>query len=211
LNLKRDPIEHPKMLKKRILHRIVMVDTNKVIIIGGYNYEEGTLNSVELFTLDVSKNVEEYRKRDGSNLALKYRFLRSLVIPRQNFGITTLKNNPNNLDNPMDFLKIVVACGYNGKQYVNSIEIYDIKEDKWTLYSCSDNSLIRSSYIGLVAFLNEDVSINGKEEKEGCGFEEAILIFGGQAKKSDAESKLLEAIDDVNNKDFDLDAEKEKY
>jgi len=47
------------MLKKRILHRIAMIDTNKVIIIGGYNEEDKTLNSVELFTLDVNKNTTD--------------------------------------------------------------------------------------------------------------------------------------------------------
>jgi len=37
-----------------------------------------------------------------------------MKVPRQNFGITTLKNNPLKKDKPREYLKIVVAGGWSG-------------------------------------------------------------------------------------------------
>jgi len=39
------------MKKKRINHRVAMVDIDRVIIIGGYNEEEKTLSHVEIVHL----------------------------------------------------------------------------------------------------------------------------------------------------------------
>lgn len=46
-----------------------------------------------------------------------------MKIKRQNFGVTCLKNNPNNEKNCLNFIKVVVAGGWSGKHYLNSIEI----------------------------------------------------------------------------------------
>jgi len=39
------------MKHKRMNHRLVLIDDNIALIIGGYNHESLTLNSVELFDI----------------------------------------------------------------------------------------------------------------------------------------------------------------
>jgi len=39
------------MVKKRINHRVMMIDEDRVLILGGYNEEDKTLNHVEQILL----------------------------------------------------------------------------------------------------------------------------------------------------------------
>mmetsp|Transcript_25450 Transcript_25450/g.21330 ORF Transcript_25450/g.21330 Transcript_25450/m.21330 type:complete len:95 (-) Transcript_25450:1120-1404(-) len=90
---------------------------------------------------------------------------------RQNFGVTTLKANPGKLKDPSQYLKVVVCGGWNGYQYLNSVEILDLKENKWDIYYCYDNCIVPSSMLAIASFLDTD---SGEQN-------EKIVVFGGQS------------------------------
>lgn len=51
------------MLKKRVMHRIIMIDIDKIFIAGGYNHEDNTLSHCEIFSLKYEEKTVDIIKK----------------------------------------------------------------------------------------------------------------------------------------------------
>lgn len=90
--------------------------------------------------------------------------------------------------------------GWNGRQYLNSIEILDIKEARWHIYHCYDHSLVPCSNNAIGAFLDTDSGI--KDEK--------FVVFGGQSYASHFDNKKTQDVKE-DNEEVDLQAVRENF
>ena len=112
-----------KLLKKRLGHSTVAYN-DKLFVIGGYNENEGTLSSVEVY----------------SSVTNQFSFVSAMKIPRLFFGCCLVNS------------RIYVTGGMSDFEIESSIgevEIYDVKYDIWmngpklplaiTAHSCTSN------------------------------------------------------------------------
>ena len=99
------------MIKKRINHRVAVVDIDRDIIIGGYNEEEKTLAHVEIvhlvkkeflihFDIGYSKQEDDDKVKEGEVIKEFPDVIPPLNDARQNFGVTVLKYNQQKLKDP---------------------------------------------------------------------------------------------------------------
>lgn len=88
--------------------------------------------------------------------------------------------------------------GWNGRMYLNSIEILDIANNRWDIYYCTDGSLVPCSNNAMGAFLDTDSG--GKDEK--------FVVFGGQSYESHFDNKKTQDVIE-DNEECDLESERE--
>lgn len=96
------------MVKKRMNHRVCMIDENRVLIVGGYNEEEHTLAHCEQVVLEkksmisINLNIGYSEQKDEESEVAKMfpEYIASMNEPRQNFGISVMKNNKDKLKDP---------------------------------------------------------------------------------------------------------------
>lgn len=95
------------MTEGRCMHRVVILSSSECLIIGGWSKPGTTLNSVLLM-----KNFRLYEHSE-------------MHVGRQNAGVAG------------SITKVFVAGGYDGKEFLNSIEILDLNTRVWTMFDMS--------------------------------------------------------------------------
>ena len=101
-----------KLLKKRMGHSTVAYNDN-IFVIGGYNKNEGTLSSVEVY----------------SNITNQFSFVSAMKISRSFFGCCLVNSKIYAVGGTVG--NGIVGNVGNGIDYIDEVEIYDIKSDKW--------------------------------------------------------------------------------